>query len=97
MGLFISNHTNTQQQAMFIAWFFMVIFLLMSGIFTPIESMPQWAQNITLFNPVRYFVEVMRLVLLKGATFSDIVRQFSPLNIRRIARPGGWSLWEAIF
>jgi len=77
MGLFISNHTYTQQQAMFIAWFFMVVFLLMSGIFTPIESMPKWAQNITLFNPIRYFVEVMRLVLLKGATFSDITRQFS--------------------
>ena len=76
IGLFISNHTYTQQQAMFIAWFFMVIFLLMSGIFTPIESMPQWAQNITLVNPIRYFVEVNRLVLLKGASFSDILHQF---------------------
>ena len=77
IGLFISNHTDTQQQAMFIAWFFMVIFLLMSGLFTPIESMPNWAQNITLFNPIRYFVEIIRMVMLKGATFSDITTQFS--------------------
>jgi ABC-2 type transport system permease protein len=76
IGLFISNHTETQQQAMFIAWFFMVIFILMSGLFTPIESMPEWAQNITLFNPIRYFVEIIRMVMLKGATFSDISFQF---------------------
>jgi ABC-2 type transport system permease protein len=75
-GLFISNHTDTQQQAMFISWFFMVIFILMSGLFTPIESMPHWAQNITLFNPIRYFVEIIRMVMLKGATFSDITTQF---------------------
>jgi len=77
IGLFISNHTETQQQAMFIAWFIMVIFILMSGLFTPIESMPQWAQNLTLFNPIRYFVEIIRMVMLKGATFSDISIQFS--------------------
>ena len=76
MGLFISNFTDTQQQAMFIAWFFMVIFILMSGLFTPIESMPNWAQTLTLFNPVRYFVEIIRMVLLKGAGFNDIKMQF---------------------
>ncbi len=72
IGLFISNNTETQQQAMFIAWFFTVIFILMSGLFTPIESMPQWAQNVTLVNPIRYFVEVMRMVLLKGAGLNEI-------------------------
>lgn len=76
IGLFISNYTETQQQAMFIAWFFTVIFILMSGLFTPIESMPIWAQQITLFNPIRYFVEVIRMVMLKGATFSDISKPF---------------------
>lgn len=75
IGLFISNFTNTQQQAMFIAWFFMVIFILMSGLFTPIESMPVWAQNITDFNPIKYFVQVMRMVMLKGAGFFDILPQ----------------------
>jgi ABC-2 type transport system permease protein len=75
IGLFISNFTDTQQQAMFIAWFFMVIFILMSGLFTPIESMPVWAQRITDFNPIKYFVEVMRMVMLKGAGFTDILPQ----------------------
>jgi ABC-2 type transport system permease protein len=76
IGLIISNHTDTQQQAMFIAWFFSVVFILMSGLFTPIESMPVWAQNLTLLNPIRYFVEIIRMVMLKGATFSDISRPF---------------------
>ena len=75
IGLFISNFTDTQQQAMFIAWFFMVIFILMSGLFTPIESMPQWAQLLTEFNPIKYFVEVMRMVMLKGSNFMDILPQ----------------------
>jgi ABC-2 type transport system permease protein len=76
IGLIISNNSDTQQQALFIAWFFSVIFILMSGLFTPIESMPVWAQNLTLLNPIRYFVEIIRMVMLKGATFSDISRPF---------------------
>ena len=75
MGLLISNFTDTQQQAMFIAWFFMVIFILMSGLFTPIESMPKWAQIITEFNPIKYFVEIVRMVLLKGSGLRDILPQ----------------------
>jgi ABC-2 type transport system permease protein len=76
IGLIISNYSDTQQQAMFVAWFFTVIFILMSGLFTPIESMPAWAQNLTLLNPIRYFVEIIRMVMLKGASFSDISRPF---------------------
>lgn len=77
MGLYISNFTDTQQQAMFIAWFLAVIFILMSGLFTPIESMPKWAQIVTEFNPIKYFVEVMRMVMLKGAGFTDIIPQLT--------------------
>ncbi|OAB30406.1 ABC-2 type transport system permease protein [Flavobacterium fryxellicola] len=88
IGLFISNHTDTQQQAMFIAWFFMVIFILMSGLFTPIESMPKWAQNSTLINPIRYFVEVMRMVMLKGSGFSDIIPQFVIISVYAILMNG---------
>ncbi|WP_369049044.1 ABC transporter permease [Tenacibaculum sp. UWU-22] len=78
IGLFISNFTDTQQQAMFISWFFMVIFILMSGLFTPIESMPKWAQLLTDFNPIKYFVQIIRMVMLKGAGFVDIL----PLTIK---------------
>jgi ABC-2 type transport system permease protein len=72
IGLLVSTVTETQQQAMFIAWFLLIIFILMSGLFTPIESMPEWARVITRINPVAYFVDVMRLVLLKGSTLADI-------------------------
>jgi ABC-2 type transport system permease protein len=81
IGLLISNYTQTQQQAMFIAWFFTVIFILMSGLFTPIESMPIWAQNITYLNPIRYFVQVIRLVMLKGANFNEIKSQIGIIAI----------------
>jgi ABC-2 type transport system permease protein len=76
LGLFVSTVTETQQQAMFISWFLLIIFILLSGLFTPIESMPGWAQVITWINPVTYFVEVMRMVLMKGATFIDIQPHF---------------------
>lgn len=75
-ALLISTITNTQQQAMFIAWFFVVIFIIMSGIFTPIDSMPKWAQTITLFNPIAHFAEIVRRVLLKGAGFDAVEKQF---------------------
>lgn len=74
-GLVISSYSNTQQQAMFVCLFFMIILFLMSGLFTPISSMPRWAQYITYANPVRYFVEVMRLVYMKGSGLSDILGQ----------------------
>jgi ABC-2 type transport system permease protein len=88
IGFFISNFTHTQQQAMFLSWFFMVIFILMSGLFTPIDSMPHWAQVITEFNPVRYFVEVMRMVMLKGAELSDILPQLTRLFIYALIMNG---------
>lgn len=93
IGLFISNHTDTQQQAMFIAWFFTVIFILMSGLFTPIESMPVWAQNVTYFNPIRYFVEVIRMVMLKGSGFQDIKMQLGIIGFYAIAI-NGLAVWS---
>ena len=81
LGLWISTFTDTQQQAMFIAWFFMVVFILMGGLFTAIESMPMWAQQLTLLNPIAYFIEVVRNVLLKGAGFRAIQTQFWTLVV----------------
>lgn len=75
-GLAISSISSTQQQAMFTAFFFLIIFAQLSGLFTPISSMPEWAQDMTLLNPVRYFVEVMRMVYLKGSTFADLSGHF---------------------
>lgn len=76
LGLAISSISSTQQQAMFTAFFFLILFALLSGLFTPISSMPEWAQTITRLNPVRYFVEVMRMVYLKGSQFSDLSGHF---------------------
>ncbi len=93
IGLFISNFTDTQQQAMFIAWFFTVIFILMSGLFTPIESMPKWAQYVTEFNPIKYFVEVMRMVMLKGSGFIDILPQLSKTLLYAVVM-NGLAVWS---
>jgi len=81
MGLLVSTITNTQQQAMLISWFFLVIFVLMSGLFTAIENMPGWAQKITWFNPVAYFVQLIRLILLKGSQFADVSSQFLKITV----------------
>jgi len=81
IGLFLSTISNTQQQLMFIAFFFMITFILMSGVFTPVDSMPHWAQKINLINPVAYFMKVIRMILLKGSGFGDIAREFYSLCI----------------
>ena len=75
LGLLISTYTATQQQAMLLSFFLMMVFILLSGLYTSIDSMPVWAQWITRFNPVTYFIEVMRMVVLKGSGLADIKSQ----------------------
>lgn len=72
LGLLISTFTGNQQQAMLISFFLMMVFILLSGLYTSIDSMPAWAKWITRFNPVSYFIEVMRMVVLKGSSLYDI-------------------------
>jgi ABC-type multidrug transport system permease subunit len=79
IGLWISTIVETQQQAMFVTFFVMVVYLLMSGLFTPIDSMPRWVQLAAELNPVRHFVAISRAVLVKGATFRDIQQPFAIL------------------
>jgi ABC-2 type transport system permease protein len=81
LALFISTFSGTQQQYMFVAFFFMIIFILMSGIFTPAESMPLWAQKFNTVNPVAYLMRINRMVMLKGSTFNDISREIYSLAI----------------
>lgn len=80
LGLVISNYSSTMSQAMFMMFFFMLIMILLSGLFTPIQSMPMWAERLTIFNPFRYFVQIMRGVYLKGSTLSDIAPQLGALS-----------------
>jgi len=81
IGLFFSNVTSTQQQAMFFAWFFSVFAILTSGFFTPISNMPGWMQAITYINPMRYFMEIVRAIMMKGAGFKDLTFQVGILAV----------------
>jgi ABC-2 type transport system permease protein len=81
LALFISTFSSTQQQYMFLAFFFMIIFILMSGIFTPIESMPEWARIFDWVNPVAYLIKINRMVMLKGSSFSDIATDIYSLIV----------------
>lgn len=81
MGLLIANEAKTQQQVMFTVFFFFVLFMLMSGIFTPVESMPQWAQTFNHINPIYYFMKANRMILLKGSDLSNVVPELISLGI----------------
>jgi len=80
-GLFLSVISESQQQVMFVTFFFMLVFILMSGIFTPTESMPEWANKVNVINPIAYLMKVIRMIMLKGSGFSDIWRELYSLLI----------------
>jgi len=81
LGLFISTVTDTQQQVMLVSFFFMMVFIMMGGIFTPVESMPYWAQAVDRANPLYYFMRIMRNVVLKGSGFMDLLEEFVSLIV----------------
>ena len=90
-GLLISTYTESQQQAMFIMFFFMMVFILMGGLFTPTDSMPGWAQFISRLNPVSYLVEVMRMVILKGSGWRDVLPQLGTVALFALVL-NGWAV-----
>ena len=81
IGLFFSTITETQQQVMFLYFFFNIVFTMMSGLFTPAESMPEWAQIANHINPLYYFMRVIRMILLKGSGFQDVAKEFYSLLV----------------
>lgn len=90
-GLLVSTFCDTQQQAMFIMFFFMMLFILLGGLFTSIDSMPEWAKMITRVNPVRYMIEVMRMVILKGSSFTDVLPHVGVVSLMA-AVLNGWAV-----
>jgi ABC-2 type transport system permease protein len=80
LAIFFSTFSSTQQQYMFVAFFFLIIFILMGGIFTPIDSMPLWAQKFDMVNPMAYLMRINRMVMLKGSTIHDISRDLLALT-----------------
>ena len=74
-GLIVSNYFDTMQQAMFVMWFFVVSIMLLSGLFTPTRSMPQWAYLTTYINPMHYFIDAIRTVFIRGGGLHETAHQ----------------------
>jgi len=74
-GLIVSNYSDTMQQAMFVMWFFVVSIMLLSGLFTPTRSMPQWAYLTTYINPMHYFIDAIRTVFIRGGSLHETAHQ----------------------
>lgn len=81
MGLIISNYSDNMRQAAIVMFFFIVIFILTSGLISPLSSMPDWAKEATRLNPLRYIITAMREIYLKGSNFTQLLPQFIPLCI----------------
>ena len=78
-GLIISNYSDTMQQAIFVMWFFVVMLMLLSGLFTPTRSMPSWAYSTTYVNPMHYFIDAVRTVFIRGGGITHIAHQLAAL------------------
>ena len=81
LGIIVANYSDTMRQAAMLMFFFIIIFVLTSGLVSPVSSMPDWAQEVTRLNPVRYIIAALREIFLKGSTFTQLLPQFIPLCI----------------
>ncbi len=81
LGLVISNYNDTMQQAVFVMWFIVMCLLLLSGLFTPVRSMPHWAYLTTYVNPMHYFIDAIRTVFVRGGDFGSIAHQVLALTV----------------
>lgn len=91
LGLVVSNYAATIQQAMFIMFFFITTFIFLSGLFTPYDNMPQWAQMVGVISPLKYIIQVMRMVYLKGAGFGEMIPQLISLCLLAVFF-NGWAI-----
>ena len=90
-GLIVSKYSDTMQQAVFVMWFFVVTIMLLSGLFTPTRSMPEWAYVTTYVNPMHYFIDAIRTVFIRGGGFREVAYQvFALLSIGIVM--GGWAV-----
>ena len=90
-GLIISNYNETMQQSVFMMWFFVLILMLMSGLFTPVRSMPDWAYLTTYINPIHYFIDAIRTVFVRGGDLQSIAPQVLALTILAVIMDG-WAV-----
>jgi len=73
LGLVVSTYSDNQQQAMSVLYFFLMVFNMISGLFTSIDSMPAWAKFLSHLFPVSHFIEIMRMIVIKGSGFKNIL------------------------
>lgn len=92
-GLLVSTYADSQLQAMFIAYFFIMIFLLMSGFLTSVDSMPAWSQQVSNAIPVTHFVNAVRLIVLKGSSFAQLSTEFLYL-VGFAVLLNSWAVWN---
>jgi ABC-2 type transport system permease protein len=92
-GLVISNYATTVQQAMFMIFFFVLAFIFMSGLYTPVENMPAWAQFLSNFSPLKYMIQVLRMVYLKGSSVSELIPQCIALSAFAVFF-NGWAVYS---
>jgi ABC-2 type transport system permease protein len=81
VGLLISTLSTTQQQSFLGGFLFVLPAILLSGVVTPIRGMPDWLQAVTWVNPLRYYAEVMRTTLMRGAGFAELWPQLLALAL----------------
>lgn len=84
LGFFISSVADNQLQAMFIVFFLFILFVMLSGVFTPIEGMPEWAAYINYFNPMSFFMVIVKTIILKGSGFASIKEPFIALAVMAV-------------
>ena len=89
IGMFTSTIARTPQQVLFLIWFILIFFILLSGFFMPVENTPLWVQRITLANPVRYFMFAVRELFLKGTTLRELWRELAAMGAIGMAVFGG--------
>ncbi len=93
LGLVVSNCNSTMQQAVFVMWFIVVCLLLLSGLFTPVRSMPRWAYLTTYVNPMHYFIDAVRTVFVRGGDFGCVRHQVRALAVSATVMIA-WAVWS---
>ena len=93
IGLIVSNYSDTMQQAMLVMWFIMVCMILLSGLFTPVHSMPTWAQTLTWIVPVRHYIDAARSVFIRGTDIGGLTTQLAILTTMASIM-SAWAVWS---
>jgi ABC-2 type transport system permease protein len=91
LGIIISNYSETMQQASFLVMFFILILVLLGGMFTPVSGMPAWAQAIAVINPFNYLTSTFRMLYLNGSTLYDVSKNLFALGLIAVVL-NGWAV-----